>query len=389
MTVNRDELTVVLGWLSAIHARAPTSKIFLVGTGCDEAYGNGIMKFEDSIPEAVLDQLVVKENIAYGRFTHTTSAKTSAGVKELRRSINESVNLTVFQEGEKPIDWILFQDEIVNIINERKYLISVPFEFLLELGGKFRIQSAKELSALLKYWHEIGVVLYYPDNHRLRETVFINPQSIINAVALLFKMNDDPFQIQTSRLKALRELTKRKVWRLSLIFDVLHEVVSKDMELFIEVLKEFDLLCITSEDDLNVEESSAILPFLLQNQQIHTHDLLSKKAGFENIDFGLSFPKTYLPPGLFHQLAVRFGSRSKYRASLFQQSALVFVGEAAMIIRERMESGFIHFSILVQTANIRSDFANAWPIICNTIENVVFSHWSKSAQYNLGLICVS
>ncbi|KAJ3122468.1 hypothetical protein HK098_002806 [Nowakowskiella sp. JEL0407] len=390
--VDPEERSVVLGWLSAINARSPESRIFLVGTGydekwSDERWGYGIMKFENSIPIAFLNQLIPTKNPRYSRFTHITSAKTNEGVEDLRRLINESVLSTILQEAEKPIDWILFQDEIVKMINEKKDLLSVSFDFLRNLGEKFRITSAVELSELLKYWHEIGVILYYPDNPRLKETVFLNPQSIINAVALLFEMNDDPFQIQTDRLKEVWELTKRKVWKMSLMLDVLEEVVRDDLESFIEVLKEFDLICILSENSLDMEESLAILPFLLNNTSILTHDLLSRKPGFENIDFGMSFPKTYLPPGLFHQLAVRFASSSKYHPTLFQRNALVFVEEALLIIREKMECGLIHFSLFVRTAQVRSDFANAWSFICNTIDDVFYGHWSKDSEYNLSLIC--
>ncbi|KAJ3119562.1 hypothetical protein HK098_005360 [Nowakowskiella sp. JEL0407] len=396
-TVNSEELDVVIGWLSNIHCRSPRMKIILVGTGCDENWRrNGLREFESLIkllPNDVLQQLIPTQTTST-HFTHITSSKTGEGVDLLQGLINDAANVSIKLEGNKPIDWILFQDEVSNIIAKDVNVLSLPFSTLLKLGTKFRVVSDLELEMLLRYWHDIGVVLYYPENVLLKDSVFINPKGIINLIACLFPQIDEDgetFCVKSNDFKAIRDLEEKRIWRMSLLHSILLKNIRKDeLQTFIELLKEFDLLCVSHDE----EGPIGIIPSLLDETPICEEEIVSQElgAGYEQIDIALTFPKSFLPPGIFHQLAVRFASISPSLSQLYHRQALVYVKTSrgqknTLLIREKLKLGVIHFSVFVASNNIRVDFAEIFFSISTTIDSVICNHWSRNLEYYLGLVC--
>ncbi len=218
--VNPSELRVVLCWLYTIHLRAPDAKVFLIGTQSDLIPSCNTSLLDSKIPDALKHQLVVSvENPASSRFVFVVSAKTGDGMESLHTAVDSSAQALISEVRPKPVGWIRLQDWIAEMIASDKCPVIISFDNLLELGRKdFRIVDAKELGAMLRYFHVIGVVLYFPKNNDLKDFVFLDPRAVVNIVAKVFRFNDEPplfGKVSLDNRLALEKLINEKKWRRS------------------------------------------------------------------------------------------------------------------------------------------------------------------------------
>ncbi|KAJ3127461.1 Leucine-rich repeat serine/threonine-protein kinase 2 [Nowakowskiella sp. JEL0407] len=385
------ELQVVLSWLCSINLRSPESKIFLVGTHADKVGRFSLRGLQRAIPLKLLDQLVPTND---RKILYITSARTGFGVNELKLAINDTVRATVASEREKPLDWIMFQDSIAKMMENKtpsnesdgdlplsRFTLSI--EEVMEKGREFNIQNPEVLDEILKYWHEIGFVLYFPENELLKKVIFPNPSAIVNVVGALFRWNDNPNQTIGHRNSiAISELRRHHIWWNSLLNDVLSErIIEEEIPLFMELLNEFDLVCNLVYNGSHSEEMVSIIPCLLPDRWISQRDLLRGHADSELINIVLYFPLSVLPTGLYHQLAVRISSESPkgYSPVVYRRCARVGLVNTEVLIQEHLDLGLLLFRIRVNRSNIRADFLQAWMILASTVESVISTHWTHNA----------
>ncbi|KAJ1569476.1 Ras GTPase [Nowakowskiella sp. JEL0078] len=404
--INSTELRIMLNWLSIIHLRAPDGKILLVGTQADKLSEYKLSSLEKCIPDAVRHQLICAQfeddGISTGSstFIFVTSAKTMMGISPLRHAIDTAVGASISAEGEKPVDWIRFQDKIADMIVKNECPIMLSFESMLKMSkNEFRISDANELDVVLRYFHTIGVVLYFPQNKDLRHTVFLNPKAVVNIIASVFHWNDKPpkeYQVMPHNRNAVVELRNKKIWMRSLLDELWSQYLSpKELPVFIALLKEFDLLCdikppstkriIGDDSGSNIV---SIIPCLLADYKIGIEELILDKYS-EVIDLILNFPDSVLPTGLFHQLAVRFAANSPegYVPHVFQHSAMVSLQHTELLLQEEFYYGVIRLHVRVNRERMRLDFSRAWMVIVTTVAGVISEHWSKSWKYRIAVAC--
>ncbi|KAJ3128842.1 hypothetical protein HK098_003391 [Nowakowskiella sp. JEL0407] len=282
--LNQSELRVVLSWLNTIQLRVPESKIFLIATQCDKSQSYNLPLLESFIPSTI-KQLIVPNEQAGVRdsLIFVTSAKTKKGIKDLREAIDKVVQQCVSELEQKPVDWIQFQDKIADLILEKKTPLTYRMEEMMKIAHEFRITDRKELDAVLRYFHNIGVVLYFPKNSQLRRVVFPNPQAVVNVVSEVFRYHDNPSSIrEVSRhnLQALEELITNKVWMRSLLDELWGKHLStNEVASLFALLKEFDLLCdikpltLDSKTTNIAHNTISVMPCLLPDEFIKVKTL--------------------------------------------------------------------------------------------------------------------
>ncbi|KAJ1562077.1 Ras GTPase [Nowakowskiella sp. JEL0078] len=407
--IDSTELKIMLSWLSTIHLRAPDAKILLVGTQADKLSKCNLSILEKYIPDAVKYQLIhtqtsddIHDNMSASRsnFVFLTSAKTLMGIFELRRAIDSAVNASISAEGEKPVDWIRFQDKLASMIASNECPIMFSFDSMMQMSkNEFRIRDENELDVVLRYFHTIGVVLYFPQNKDLRYTVFPNPKAVVNIVASVFHWNDKPpteYEVAPHNRNAAAKLQDKKIWVRSLLDELWSQFLSpKELPVFIALLKEFDLLCDIEPPsskrligDISGSNTVSIIPCLLADYKIEIQELILDKYS-EVVDLILNFPDSVLPTGLFHQLTVRFASNSPegYVPRVFRHSALVSLQHTELLLQEEFHYGVIRLHVRVNRERMRLDFSRAWMVIVTTVASVISEHWSKSWKYRIAVAC--
>ncbi|KAJ3116231.1 hypothetical protein HK098_006663, partial [Nowakowskiella sp. JEL0407] len=410
VTPNQSELQVVLSWLATIHLRAPDAKILLVATQVDGTeFENDVLSdlcvemlrdLEDRLPESILEQLIEVDDQP-NDFVLLTSAKTGFQISNLKMSIDEAVQESISAAEEIQLGWIQFQDELAKGIRQKScrmvYSIDEMFNEWIQTNAQFEIYTMEELKEVLKYFHTIGVVLYYHENEDLAQFVFTDPQRLVNVLCRIFKLSYEPLRLKdvdkSNRKWARKVRSKNGYWTKSLLCEVLKKmgVIESQHHLFTSLLKEFYLYCeIRSE---NPNEADIILPCLLSDEDIGLELPRNYyRASYQVIDLILSFPESTLPKGLFHQLAIQFAAKSApgYKPILNLHSSLLSLGDTRqMIMKEEVVYGVISIRLFLKS-DIRVEFNYSWMIINSTIELVLLERWSHrttSLDYNLTVKC--
>ncbi|KAJ3125317.1 Carrier protein, mitochondrial [Nowakowskiella sp. JEL0407] len=422
--LNKEEFQVVLGWLTTIHLRAPDAKVVLVASQADgdlfdknrlalakqlpdffQQIAKKILgvfdldrlgSFKDKIPISFLKQIVHVDDNNEAIFV--TSSKSGLGISKLKKVINETVRCTILHSEHKPMGWIQLHDELAKKIQRKElrlvYSVQAMFDELIGNNRKFGIRSVKELRAALEYFHNIGVVLYYPDNDELRQYVFPDPQMLVTVVSSIFQKErpDSEFQHKNRFISGC--------WTKPLLEEtLLNTRVEKDcIPLLLSVLKEFDLYCEPAFEN-GVDSflgGDIIIPCLLSNFRCG-HDLpdayCRSSIEFTTVGLILTFQGNTLPRGLFHQLAIRFASRSPraYIPKLHLYDAIVSLGGSRqLIMKEELVHGVISLRLFLNAENIRLDFLHAWTTVNATIKAVLAEHWSNrtnKSRYKLSVQC--
>ncbi|KAJ3122393.1 component of the polarisome [Nowakowskiella sp. JEL0407] len=371
--LDQNELRVMLSWLNTIYLRAPQSKILIIGTQCDIPRSHNLTLLESYIPSTIKQAIVPNTNFSAGSNSiFITSAKTKFGVDELRDSIDKTVQLSVSELKQKPVDWIRFQDKLADLVLNKKTTLTYTIPEMMKIANEFRISDRQELEAVLRYFHTIGVVLYFPKNAYLRDIVFHDPQAVVNVVSTVFQYHDHPpahHEVSRGNFKALEELRTNKVW----IRSLLDELWGQHLD---------------SNDQHRPQHhiDNAMSSFGRFN---HLEDLVTPSKTV--IDLILCFPDDVLPAGLYHQLAVRFAANSPrgYIPKVFQRCALVSLPQNELVIWEEFALGIVRIQLIVGLESIRSEFTNAWLYITAIVAGVISEHWSKRWVYHIVPACPS
>ena len=168
--------------------KEPTHSMHLVlGTHYDELkdptqeLGNYEKSLKSSMPslESYLHDCVIRKSVHSIIFPVNTIAKS-----EERKSYNEEVCQAIWRYGagasleiKIPIRWFAFELSLSN-----KSII--PIEEALSIGERYGMNE-EETKQALRYFHDVGLKLYYPE---VTGVVFIDPQPILEILSQLLAL---------------------------------------------------------------------------------------------------------------------------------------------------------------------------------------------------------
>ena len=386
------ELRIIMRWLATIRLRAPSSSVFLVATQADEltdATRDAQLaalhtRLDDVLSPAMRPALVLPGD---GRLFFVTSARTGAGVDQLRSAIDVAVARDVEVAQPKPVDWICLQDYLAELSRQPMPPLALKFDELLELARRrFHVADAAELQAVLQYYARIGVVMYFPTHPDLRTTVFVNPQGVVNVISTVFRWTDQPpgdHEVLPENRNALHELRRDGLWQQSLLREACARQLDNpdDLPELMALLKAFDMLCDVARKDGSVV---SLIPCLLPDRAAQPA-WLDAPGGMA--DLGLSFPQSVLPTGLFHQLVVRLAAQCPrgFVPQVYQHSALVLAGRAEVVLQQDRLHGLIR--VRVQLPQQAADFKAAWVELCHAVVGIISEHWSRQCVFVMAPMC--
>lgn len=161
----------VYAWLERIHLLAPGSPVILVATHIDER--------KSAIP---IEDLQARYPQIKGSFF--VSNKSSEGIRELVSSLAElASNLPLM--GEKwPQSWLDSAEEIRSRKDNH-----ISNKELDKIFGKNHVDT-KSRKVLARWLHDLGDILYYPDDEDLKHRVFLNPQWVTETISSVLECED-------------------------------------------------------------------------------------------------------------------------------------------------------------------------------------------------------
>ena len=242
-------------------------RVIPIGTRADELKRCGInpavikKKIEDSIMSKSALCHVMKDPIVIDNTTSGKGDNEDPGYKYVR---NEVINTTMSKLKKKtPLAWILYRKLLQLFVNEfNNNIVSLQDAYVI--GGIAKIQQS-DVESVLKFYHELGVLLWYPNIKALHDKVILNPKWFVDCIGKVLTLPgtgeeqfEDKGEWELLRSKGI--LVQRlytKVWS---------DCEGIEAEDIIDLLIHFQLLCQVQTDihlykDAKQYFVPAILPY--------------------------------------------------------------------------------------------------------------------------------
>ncbi len=202
-------------WLETISALAPDSPIFIVATnsadrGADLPKGDILSKYPGRVTFFEVDN------------------KTCAGIAELKEAIKTQAASLKYMGIGRPKSWI---KSLVEINKVKDYYISRS-----NLFGVFQRNGVSEQSneSLACYLHDLGEILYYPDEEDLNDTIIVKPEWV---------------SVQIAKILDSEELSKNEGFLdKGLMKQLWNDIDSALHDKLITLMEKFDLSYKTKDD---------------------------------------------------------------------------------------------------------------------------------------------
>lgn len=249
-------------WLNIISMLSNSSPVIIV-----------LNKIDERMKE--IDQKSIKEKFPNIVGFKSVSAKEGTNISELTASIENNISNLPHIKDKLPKIWNEVRTKL-----EEKEEDYIEFNTYMEICNKLGLDKS-ESNKLSKYFHDIGVFLYFSENPILKHIIFLNPTWATNCV---YRILD---------LKAVVESYGR--FSTSLIETNLDTYDSKQITYIIELMKKFELC-------FEISQGNYVVPELLNVSSPE------KSYNFSN-SISLNYIYSFMPAGIISRLIVRLKDR--------------------------------------------------------------------------------
>lgn len=314
-------------WLEIVNRKAPESPVTVVISKADE-------RRWENLDEGQLRQKCPK----IGDILRISS-KTGENIEKLRKNIKEAVkNLPGFaQESTLPKGWQNVRKQIEKLSlpdasgNRHTHINISDFEALCKQEGITDTIHIKELAG---YLHNIGSILYYPNNLRLNHLMVLNMKWAVNGV---YKVLDSP--IVTQNKGRFNQRNAVEVWKAS---DKGESFPIATHGYLIELLKNFEFC-------YELQQGEYIVP---DRMPVSRPATLPEPHG-NLLQAQLEYRTSKFPQGLLTRLMVRLGEKISWEHS-WQQGIVLTYGDS-MAILENLSANLIRLTIGASEGNAGKD----------------------------------
>ena len=258
--VNMTTLELMEGWMANIHGHLAKyddkgglfeyPRIIGVGTRADQ------LKIEKSEVRAKLIKCLqdTSDDQKYKKFLqifkgivivdNTTSGKgeeEDEGYKYLRKEIFDFTNKKLVVRT--PIKWVLFRKVLQSLVKKSVNIITLREACAIGVACNI---TAEDVPSVLKFYHELGVVLFYSHIKGLQEKVILNPKWFVDCLGKILTLQGREGFEERDMWALLRE---KGILVEPLYVAVWKECEGVDPEEFIQVLVSFHLAAKVQTDE--------------------------------------------------------------------------------------------------------------------------------------------
>ncbi len=271
-------------WLEIITALAPDSPIFIVATnsgprGADLPKGDIETQFKSNIHFFEVDN------------------KTKEGINELKAAIIDIAPSLKYMGVERPQSWINAKEAIAQL--KRKH--AAKNEIVVKLHECGVLHDSTE--SLLRYLHDLGDILYYPDDATLKDTIILKPAWVSKQIAKIL----DSKQVSDNAGFLTHELIQT-LWK---------DIDASMHEKLLMLMEKFDLSYKTKDD----KEISLIVEKLKFEEPREYEKTWAEFYAQNTISFKYSLDT--IPPGIptwFIARTHRFSTKIHWRYGVLLQN---------------------------------------------------------------------
>ena len=338
-------------------------RVIPIGTRGDELDSKTseavLREVKDSIKGKPALHHVLKQPVIIDNTTSGTGDNEDPGYKRVREDISDITQSKL--KKDTPLSWILFRKLLPRTSQNTNIISLVDAKAIASLA---KVQSS-DVESLLTFYHELGVLLYYPNIKGLEQKVILNPQWFVECLGKVLALPgaaeeryEDEFEWELFRTKGI--LVQK------LYTNVWSECQGVQPSDFLELLEHFQLAVeVKVEAQMYMYEHSKkfFIPSVLsyysppvnsRNIVQRFFDLFSKKKHsiIEAAPLHVTFHAGFVVPGFFTRLATAL---LKDRREYYPKLCLYFEKDKNNIFHNlvtyKMQSLPSHYVVLTEHAN--------------------------------------
>ena len=296
--VNESTSHLMAKWMSTIHSHLMKQKkddisspsLFCIGTRGDKLDEKGKKKVKNQILSLYEEKEfsdLIKDVLIIDNTTSGKGEEEDPSITELRGAIDDFINKLVVKT---PVNWVLFR----KVFQELKLNI-ISISDAIAIGVACHIPAA-DVPEVLRFYHELGALLFYPQIEGLKDKVILSPKWFVDTIGKVFPLE--------------KGWSKAKKWSLfqskGILVQPLYQEVWQssgiDPEEIIKLLVHFRLAAPVQTKLYDSTSKQYFLPAVLQG---YTGDPNEVRPGYKlrASPVHITFSTGYVPPGFFTRLA--------------------------------------------------------------------------------------
>ena len=403
-TLDISALSLLQMWMASIHARfgeggeASCPRIILVGTHADQLRPDQSKRkcldkilsvvMEKDYSNILMDEL---EGIIVDNTTAGMGEREDKGIGQLRETIHEFVRDNLSKDT--PVSWVEFRNLLQLYVGKPV----VQLDEVYRCAGKCFIPR-EEVPSALNFYHELGVLLFYPNVHGLESVVILDPQWLVNVFGTLFCK----WKYQDKHRKMCALFSDYGVLTKPLYNEVLRPLLkgtNVTPDAVLKLLEKFQLAVQIEIIDLfETNKKQYFVPLMLKhNNGLGTVDVQSAANSPQSLikrasPLHIVFTSGYVPPGFFVRLAACLSSEKGvivvFRAGIWCNKITMRVNGRVdmLIITEYTDTVEIQFFRKEESEeSFRMSCRNVFMLLQRSFTSI--SEWLPEANPQLAFCC--
>ena len=312
--VNESTSNLMAKWMSTIHSHLvkhskegnPSPSLYCIGTRGDKLIEkerkvlNEQMKslYEDKEFSDIIQDVLIVDNTTSGKGTGEDPS-----ITRLREAIGDFLK-SKFIVKTTPVNWVLFR----KVLQELKQNV-ISKDDAIAIGAACHI-PAGDVPDVLMFYHELGVLLYYPHIRGLENKIILSPKWFVDTIGKIFTLKG--YEKGWSGSKRWTLLRKKGILVEPLYRDVWENDDDIDPQEMIELLFSFRLAAPVETKLYDSRVKHYFLPAVLQG---YTGNPNEAPPGYKlrASPAHITFSTGYVPPGFFTRLATTIATKSNVK----------------------------------------------------------------------------
>ena len=306
--VHITTLDYMLSWMANIHGHLMTydeeggfcefPRMYCIGTHGDRVKDRKLeikkeleQHYQSKDFRALIEDTVIVDNTSSGQ-----GEAEDPSLQALREAVVKFTQEAL--KKETPLSWILFR-KVIQVLSKKYNVISL--EDALIIGAASKIPPKDVLHALM-FYHELGVLLFYPQIDDMNDMIFINPNYIVDAFGELFPLREN---YDGGR--------HHKEWKLFHECGILvqplyvklwgkYNDISSDI--LIKVLVHFRIAVEVKTDKYPPPSKQYFMPLVLKSTQVNSSSMILPSDSIQAAPLHITFNSGFVPPGFFTRFVV-------------------------------------------------------------------------------------
>ena len=345
--VNMTTLELMEGWMSNIHGHLVKyddegglleyPRIIAVGSRGDKLTEQEKIEVKAKLDKCLRDTShdqkdkqylqILKEIVIIDNTTSGKGSEEDIGYKYLRKEIYDFTSKKLVVRT--PIKWVLFRKVLQSLVKKSENIITM--REACAIGVACNIHP-KDVPSVLKFYHELGVVLFYSRIKGLQEKVILNPKWFVECLGKILT------------LPGREGFEKREMWTLlrqkGILVQPLYVAVWKecegiDPEEMIQLLVSFHLAAEVQTDEYGERLSKQFfVPAVLPTGD--PSSALPPGYHLRATPLHITFGTGYVIPGFFTRLVTTMAESPQchlyFRDGIFRNRVTLQFGDIALPI---------------------------------------------------------